>query len=99
MGPVKVALVDPGMRLTLRVPVCPFGPVTVDWTLPPPRMVERVAVFPFGPVTVELLLTWAVAAKVQRAKSDTVTVREIKLISSSWFAAVSAPVALLKTRA
>jgi len=92
-------LVEPAVRLTLRVPVCPLGPVVVDWTLPPPRMVERVAVLPFGPVAVEVLLTWAVAAKVQRAKSDTVTVRERKLRSSCWYAAVSAPVALLRTRA
>jgi hypothetical protein len=91
-------LVEPAVRLTLRMLVCPFGPVVVDWTLPPPRIVERVAVLPFGPVTVEVLLTWAVAAKVQRAKNDTVTVRERKLIFSSWFAAISAPVALLRTR-
>lgn len=79
-GPVKVVLVDPAERLTLRVLVWPFGPVVVDWTLPPPRTVLRLAVFPLGPVTVEVLLTCAVAAKVQSAINDTVTARDREFI-------------------
>jgi hypothetical protein len=49
-----------------------------------------------GPVTVELLLTCADAATVQRAISDTVTVREREFIFSSWYSAISAPVAYSK---
>ena len=39
-------------------------------------------VLPLGPVTVEVLLTWADAVSVQRAISESVTVREREFIFS-----------------
>jgi hypothetical protein len=98
LGPVTVALVAPGTRLTLRVADWPLGPVTVDCTLPPPRRVDRVAVLPPGPVTVEELLTWAEAARVDRASKETVTARVIRSISSFPKPGLSyAPADLLRT--
>jgi hypothetical protein len=52
LAPVMVAVALPGVRLTVRVAVWPFGTTTVVCVLPGVCVVELFSDLPFGPVTV-----------------------------------------------